>query len=317
MPPGAQFHFGWQMTPFRLATRGSRLALWQASHVADLLRPLAAPRAVELVAIRTTGDEARDVPLAALGGQGVFTKEIQQALLEGRADLAVHSLKDLPTIPTPGLVLAATPPRAAAADAFVSLRHARFDDLPLGARVATGSTRRQAQLLQRRPDLKLCDIRGNVDTRLRKLEEQELDALILAQAGLERLGLTNRIREVLAVSWMLPAVGQGALGLECRAADQDTLRLVSRINHPPTMQAVLAERAFLHALGGGCLLPIAALGTVQDARLTLRGAVLSPEGRQRVAGETAGAADAAQALGMHLARQLIGQGALDLLRATS
>ena len=207
------------MTPLRIGTRGSRLALWQANHVADLLRPLAAPRPVELVEIQTTGDQVRDRPLAQIGGDGLFTKEIQKALQAGAVDLAVHSLKDLPTIPVEGLCLAAVPRRGASGDAFVSLRHRGFDALPLGAVVATSSLRRRAQVLHRRPDLRLVDIRGNVETRLRKLAEQDLDALILAQAGLERLGLAEAITELLDPTWMLPAVGQGALGLECRADD--------------------------------------------------------------------------------------------------
>ena len=182
------------MTPVRIGTRGSRLALWQANYVADRLRPLAAPRPVELVEIQTAGDQVRDVPLAQLGGEGVFTKEIQRALLAGRIDLAVHSLKDLPTDPVSGLTLGAVPPRGPAGDVLVAARVRRFDDLPPGARVATGSLRRRAQLLHRRPDLRLADIRGNVDTRLRKLREHGYDALVLAQAGLERLGLAGRSR---------------------------------------------------------------------------------------------------------------------------
>src|SRR3954470_13549335 len=198
----------------RLGTRGSPLALWQANHVAALLGPSAAPRAVELVLIETEGDRVRDRPLSQIGGDGLFTKEIQNALLDGRADVAVHSLKDLPTAPVEGLTLAAVPGRGPVGDAFVSLRHRRFADLPQGATVATSSLRRQAQLLNRRPDLKLVAVRGNVETRLRKLEEQGLNAIILAEAGLVRLGLEGWITEVMDRSWMLPAVGQGALGLE-------------------------------------------------------------------------------------------------------
>ena len=207
------------MIPLRIGTRGSRLALWQAQHIADHLRPFAAPRPVELVVIQTSGDRVRDLPLAQIGREGAFTKEIQRALREGSVDLAVHSLKDLPTIPVEGLMLVAVPERGPAGDVFVSERHRRFDELPSGAVVASGSIRRRAQLLSRRPDLTLVEIRGNVETRLRKLHEQGLDALILAQAGLERLGLGEAITERLNLSWMLPAVGQGALGLECRNED--------------------------------------------------------------------------------------------------
>jgi hydroxymethylbilane synthase len=299
------------MTPFRIGTRGSALAWWQANHVAELLRPLLAPRAIELVEIRTTGDQAADQPLAVIGGQGVFTREIQQAVLDGRADLAVHSLKDLPTEAAPGLALAAVPLRASPHDAFLSVRHASVDALPPGAKVATGSARRQAQLLRRRRDVQCVAIRGNVDTRLRKLQEGNFDALILAQAGLERLGLNAQITEVL--DWMLPAVGQGALGLECRANDQATLALAGHLNHAPSRQAVLAERAFLHGLGGGCLLPLAALGKFTAGTLELRGAVFSSDGKQQVYGERHGIALEAEGIGQGLAEELLGRGARELL----
>jgi len=296
----------------RIGTRSSRLALWQANHVANCLRPLAS-RPVELVEIQTTGDQVRDLPLAQLGGIGVFTKEIQRALLDGSVDVAVHSLKDLPTIPVEGLTLAAVPARGPTADAFLSSRHAHFDDLPSGARVATGSLRRRAQILHRRPDLRLADIRGNVDTRVRKLEEEDLDALILAQAGLERLGLSAQIRHVLDAAWMLPAVGQGALGLECRSEDSATLQLLGRLDDFATRLAVTAERALLFALGGGCLVPIGALATVVGDLLTLHGAVLDAQGKQRVAGTAAGPAREAEHLGRRLATDLLAQGAAHLL----
>src|SRR5688572_9996997 len=210
----------------RLGTRGSPLALWQANHVADRLRPIADPRRVELVLIETHGDRDQASALSAMGGFGVFTKAIQQALLAGRADVAVHSLKDLPTEPTDGTSLAAVPPRGPAGDAFVSHKHRRFDDLPKGATVGTSSLRRRAMLLNRRPDLNLIELRGNVETRLRKLAEQNLDAIILAEAGLVRLGLEREVTEVLDPMWMLPAVGQGAIGLECRTDDADARHLV-------------------------------------------------------------------------------------------
>lgn len=299
--------------PLRIGTRGSRLALWQAHYVADALTPLAAPRPVQLVEIQTTGDQVRDVPLASLGGIGVFTKEIQRALLANTIDVAVHSLKDLPTIPVDGLTLAAVPPRAASGDVFISRRHRHFDDLPQGARVATGSLRRRAQLLHRRPDLHLVDIRGNVDTRLRKLDEDDFDALILAQAGLERLGLGSHITHIIDSTWMLPAVGQGALGLECRNDDAATQQLLGHLNHEPTRQAVLAERAMLFALGGGCLVPIGALGTVTENVLTLRGAVLDAGGKERVDGQISGNEAEALHLGNRLAEDLLGKGAKRLL----
>src|ERR1019366_3132911 len=198
------------MTPLRIGTRGSPLALWQAYHVTGLLRAVVPERPVELVEIETVGDQVRDVPLTQLGGDGAFTKAIQQALLDNRVDVAVNSLKDVPTFVVEGLMLAAVPQRGPTGDAFVSKKHRSFADLPTGAIVATSSLRRKAQLLDRRPDLKLIDIRGNVDTRLRKLVEQDLDATILAEAGLVRLGLAEHITEILDASWMVPAVGQGA-----------------------------------------------------------------------------------------------------------
>lgn len=301
------------MTPLRIGTRGSPLALWQANYVADALRPLAAERPVELVLIETTGDQVRDVSLAQVGGIGLFTKEIQRALLAGTVDVAVHSLKDLPTLPVEGLVLAAVPPRGATGDVFVSRRHRHFDDVPRGATVATGSLRRRSQLLHRRPDLKLMDIRGNVETRLRKLDEQDLDALVLAQAGLERLGLGAAVTHVLDPAWMLPAVGQGALGLECRTDDTATRDLLRQLDDAATRPAVVAERAFLFALGGGCLVPIGALATVAGEQLSLRGVVLPPEGRARVESSVTGPVADAEALGRKLADELLARGARELL----
>jgi hydroxymethylbilane synthase len=300
-------------SPLRIGTRGSPLALWQARHVAGLLRPLADPRPVELVEIETAGDRVRDVALSQIGGDGVFTKEIQRALLDGTVEVAVHSLKDLPTTFVAGLTLAAVPARGPSGDVFVSRKHKRFDDLPRGAVVGTSSLRRRSQALYRRPDLTLVNLRGNVETRLRKLEEQNLDAIVLAEAGLQRLGLGSAITEILDPQWMLPAVGQGALGLECRAEDSVTLSLLDRLNDLSARQAVLAERALLRGLGGGCLVPIGASASVAADRLTLRGAVLSPEGKQRIAAETSGAAVEAEAIGQQLAETLLASGARELL----
>jgi len=297
----------------RIGTRGSPLALWQAHHVAALLRAVAPERVVEFVQIQTAGDQIRDVPLAQLGGQGAFTKEIQRALQTEAVDVAVHSLKDLPTFAVAGLILAAVPERGSIGDAFVSRRHRSFAELPPGAVVATSSLRRRAQALYRRPDLHLVDIRGNVETRLRKLEEQGLDGLILAQAGLERLGLGGAITEILDPSWMLPAVGQGALGLECREADTMTRALLSRIDHAPTRAAVLAERALLRGLGGGCQVPVGAVTTLEGSRLALRGVVISPNGQQRVEGRIEGSPAGAEELGQRLAEGLLTRGALEIL----
>jgi hydroxymethylbilane synthase len=299
--------------PLRIGTRGSSLALWQARYVAERLRALAGPREVIVVEVETTGDKVRDRPLGQIGGEGLFTKEIQKALLENRADVAVHSLKDLPTKPIAGLVLAAVPVRGATGDALVARQGRKFDDLPQAPVVATSSPRRRAQLLNRRPDLRIVSIRGNVETRLRKLQEENLDAVVLAQAGLERLGVTQVITELLDPSWMVPAVGQGALAVECREDDQETLSLVRQVDHAPSRQAVLAERALLHALGGGCHVPIGALGTVDGDILTLRGAVLDPDGERRIDGARTGGAAGAEALGQELARELLARGAQQLL----
>lgn len=300
--------------PLRIGTRASPLALWQARHVSQLLAS-AGDRPIELVEIQTAGDQVRDVPLAAIGGEGVFTKAIQDALLANVADVAVHSLKDLPTIVAPLLILAAVPERGPSGDALVSRKHASFAALPPGATLASSSLRRRAQLAHRRSDLKLVDIRGNVDTRLRKLVEQDLDGIILAEAGLTRLGLAGEITEVLDATWMLPAVGQGALGLECRADDSATRDWLARIDHPKTHAAVLAERAMLRELGGGCHVPIGAAASVQGDDLTIRGTVLSPDGVRRIEAQRAGKAGEADALGRRLAVQLLSLGARELLRA--
>ena len=301
------------LPPLRLGTRGSHLALWQANHVAGRVRPAVAPRAVELVLIETHGDRDQATALAAMGGFGVFTKAIQTALHDRRADVAVHSLKDLPTIPEPGLELAAVPQRGPTADAFVSRTHRRFDELPTGAVIGTSSLRRRAQVLNRRPDLKLIDLRGNVETRLRKLDEQNLDGIILAEAGLVRLGLADRVTELLDQSWMLPAVGQGAIGLECRTDDADSIDAMAALQDADTFGRVRAERAMLYALGGGCLVPIGVTSQVLDGVLTLRGAVLSADGRRRIVATHAGPTNTPLAVGQELAAMLLAEGAAELL----
>lgn len=295
----------------RIGTRGSRLALWQAEYVAARLR--AAGTDVEVVEVQTAGDQVRDVPLAQIGGEGVFTKEIQRALLERRVDVAVHSLKDLPTAPVNGLLLAAVPQRGPTGDVLVSRRYSSFDALPAAARIATSSVRRKAQILHRRPDLQMCEIRGNVETRLRKLLEQDLDALVLARAGLERLGLAEQITEVLDPTWMLPAVGQGALGLECRADDAATRQALHLLDDPNTHAAVLAERALLRALGGGCQVPIGAAADVAGSTLSLRAAVLDAEGRRRIESGLDGPGGEPGELGRKLAADLLAKGAGQLL----
>ncbi len=301
------------MKPLRIGTRGSPLALWQAHHVSALLRAAQPNCTVELIQIETVGDKVLNVPLTQLGGDGAFTKAIQQALLDNRVDLAVHSLKDLPTFKVEGLTLAAVPARGPTGDALVSKKHRAFADLPSGAVVATSSLRRKAQLLHKRPDLKLIDIRGNVDTRLRKLIEQDLDATILAQAGLIRLGLEREITEILDPAWMFPAVGQGALGLECRVEDAETLAIVTTLNDAPVRAAVLAERAMLRGLGGGCQVPIGTRTLIANGMLRLQGVVLSPDGKQRIAAEATMPPEQAEALGQHVASVLRDHGAQALL----
>jgi len=300
-------------THLRIGTRGSPLALWQANFIADSLRNAAPECAVQLIEIQTVGDQVRDVPLSQIGGEGVFTKAIQQALLDNTVDVAVHSLKDLPTIPVPGLLLAAVPARGPVGDAFVSKRHATLASLPRAAVVATSSLRRRAQILHHRPDLTLVDIRGNVDTRLRKLTEQNLDAIILAEAGLRRLGLEAEIREILDRRWMYPAVGQGALGLECRHDDAETIALLRKLDDPGTHAAVLAERMLLHSLGGGCQVPIGTVTEVAGVRLLLRGAVLPPDGSRRIEDEMSGSVHQPARLGQELAHRLMQKGAGELL----
>jgi len=296
----------------RLGTRASPLARWQADWVAARLRENGVE--VELVLISTQGDQNQTAPVGAIGTFGVFTKEIQRALLDGRIDLAVHSLKDLPTEAVEGLCLAAVPPREEAGDALLSRDGRPFDELPSGARIGTGSVRRRAQLWHARPDLEMLDVRGNVDTRLRKLDEGQFDALVLAEAGLRRLGQADRITQVLPMSLILPAVGQGALGLETRADDAVARSCLAVLDDAATHAGVLAERALLAALRGGCLAPVGAWGRVIDGRLQLDAVVLSGDGRRKIAADTAGVPDDAAALGRQVADALLAQGAAELIR---
>lgn len=266
--------------PLRIGTRASKLARWQSDWVAAELTKLGAQ--VEIVEITTRGDVEQLGPVGSIGTQGVFTKEIQAAVLSGDVDLAVHSLKDLPTEQVPGLVLAATPPRENVADALVTNMAASLAELPAGARIGTGSLRRRAQILHLRPDLHVAGIRGNVDTRLRKLDNGEFDAIILAAAGLTRLGWAPRITEYLKPPQMLPAPGQGSLALECRADDLAAQAVVGRLNDPATRLGIVAERAVLAALHGGCSAPIAAWGRLDGALLQIDGLVASLDGREVV-----------------------------------
>jgi hydroxymethylbilane synthase len=271
--------------------------------------------AVELVPITTQGD-MKTGPLGQIGGQGLFTKEIQRALLEGTIDLAVHSCKDLPTAAVEGLVIAAVPKRESTADVLVSNEADRIEGLPAGARVGTGSLRRKEQLLHLRPHLVIEDIRGNVETRLRKLDEGQYDAVVLAEAGLKRLGLASRIAHIIPASTMLPAVGQGALAIEARADDKATQTVLASLDDFETHQGVLAERTLLFELRAGCLAPVGAWCRVERGRLVLDAVVLSPDGRQRlVASSTTETADAIT-LGGRVAESLLVQGAANLIAAS-
>jgi hydroxymethylbilane synthase len=298
----------------RLGTRGSKLARWQADWVAGELRHLG--HTVELVEIATRGDVEQVVAVEEIGTRGVFTKEIQRALLAGDVDLAVHSLKDLPTELVEGLILAAVPVRESSADVLVSRDAVTLESLPKAARVGTGSLRRQAQLRHVRPDLQVADLRGNVDTRLRKLDEGQFEALVLAEAGLRRLGLADRVSQVLPTDVMLPAVGQGALGIECRAEDAGTLEILASLNDPETRAAVTAERALLEHLRGGCMAPVGALGRTEGNELTLAAVVLSADGKRRLTASEIGPSGDAESLGLRVADVLLAQGAAELIASS-
>jgi hydroxymethylbilane synthase len=292
-----------------IASRGSQLALWQARWVEGQLTSRGHQCRIEI--IKTTGDKITDVPLAKVGTKGLFTKEIEEALLDGRADLAVHSLKDLPTELPTGLVLAAVPEREDPRDAVVGKRLA---DLPAGARIGTSSLRRSAQLRNLRPDLEIESVRGNLDTRLRKLDEGRYDAILLAAAGLKRLGWADRIAEILPPEVMCSAVGQGALAIETRAGSRG-FRACAPLDDAPTHAAVTAERGMLAALGGGCQVPIGAHATVRDGHLRLLGVVASPDGSELVRAESEGAPADAAAIGRTLGEELLARGARKILEA--
>jgi len=299
----------------KIATRQSPLALWQAEHIRARLQELHPDLTVELVKFVTQGDKILDTPLAKIGGKGLFVKELEAALLDGRADLAVHSMKDVPMALPEGLTLAVICEREDPLDAFVSNQFEKFADLPQGARVGTSSLRRKSQILKQRPDLQIIDLRGNVGTRLGKLDDGQYDAIILASAGLKRLGLENRIRHTIEPNVSLPAVGQGALGLECRADDQEVLALIQPLLHIETDVCVRAERAFNAYLEGGCQVPIAGYATLQDGKIHIEGRVGSVDGQTLLRAELNDEIHNAQQLGENLARNLLEQGAGDLLKA--
>lgn len=297
----------------RIGSRGSQLALWQSNHIADALRAAGSDVSIEI--IRTTGDRMQGVAFAEVGSKGMFTKEIEEALAEERIDLAVHSLKDLPTDLPVLFSIAAIPPRVDPRDALVSADYARFADLPPGAEVGTSSLRRQAQLRATRPDLQYVEFRGNVDTRLRKLAEGKVQAIVLASAGLERLGKTEWIRERFDADIVCPAAGQGALAIECRSCDLATHEVVRFLDDPETRFAVTAERAALNALGGGCQVPIGVYCTREGSGFRLRGAVAQPGGSLVLRAEVRGTQ--ALDLGARLAEELLRKGAAEILGSVS
>jgi hydroxymethylbilane synthase len=300
------------MPPLRIGTRGSVLALWQAGWVKTQLENLWAGVRVELVPIKTSGDKIQDVSLAQIGGKGLFVKEIEEALLAETIDLAVHSVKDLPAELPAGLTLSAMPEREDPRDVLITRHGETLPELPAGTRVGTSSLRRQALLLHLNPGLCVEMLRGNVDTRLRKQREGVVDATVLAAAGLKRLGLTPEHSQVLDEQVFLPAIGQGALGIETRANDK-VVALVRPLHHEATAIAVSAERAFLNAMGGSCRTPLAAKGTIFHDKIRLVALVASPDGRRMIRGEHEGPTDLARQVGATLAEQLLAQGGKEIL----
>jgi hydroxymethylbilane synthase len=291
-----------------LGTRGSQLALRQSEWVKSRLEALAPGVTIAVRRIRTSGDKILDVPLAKIGGKGLFVKEIEEALLSGDIDLAVHSMKDVPTELPKGLAIVCVPPREDARDALISREGHPLKDLSQGARIGTSSLRRQAQLLRYRPDFRIEMLRGNLDTRLRTVREGVYDAIVLAAAGLRRLGWDDRVTEYLPTGICLPAIGQGALGIEAREEDTFLRALVARLEDPPTRTAVLAERALLHRLEGGCQVPIAAHATLKARTVALEGLIASVDGREIVRDRLEGPAEDPERAGHELAERLLAQG---------
>ena len=297
-----------------IGTRGSALAVWQAEWVHTRLRELEPGLSVSVKRIKTTGDRILDSPLAMIGGKGLFVKEIEEALAREEIDLAIHSMKDVPTHMPDGMEILSIPTREDPRDALITRDGVSLEKLPNGARIGTSSLRRQAQLLHARPDFRVEMLRGNVDTRLRKLDAGEYDAILLAAAGLRRLGLEQRITELLSYEACLPAIGQGALGLEGRADDRFVRELVGRMEDRPTRIAVSAERAFLERLEGGCQVPIAAYATVDNQTVMLRGLIASVDGRRVIRGSAEGPIGNATGMGTALAERLLSQGGREILK---
>jgi hydroxymethylbilane synthase len=304
------------LRPLRIGTRGSALALWQAKSIAEALRQSGGVE-TELVIIKTSGDKFQQTSFSQMGTKGVFIKELEDALLERHVDLAVHSMKDLPTEMPEGLTIAAICKREDVRDALLSSDGSTLDMLPRAARVGTSSLRRQSQLLHARNDLRMIEIRGNVDTRIEKLKRGDYDAIVLAKAGLDRLGLSANITQVLPQEVSLPAAGQGAIGIEARADDAETLRVLRGLNDDETRGGVTAERAALAGLEGGCQVSIGAWGRVEQGQLLLDVAVLSPDGAQRIWEKSSGSPEEAHSIGARVAHKLIERGAAALLARES
>jgi len=298
----------------RIATRKSPLALWQAEYVKKCLLELYPDLNIELVKMTTKGDQILDSPLAKVGGKGLFVKELELGMLEGQADIAVHSMKDVPVEFPEGLHLAVICEREDPRDAFVSNKHASFDGLPKGATVGTSSLRRECQLRVVRPDLNITSLRGNVNTRLKKLDNDEYDAIILAAAGLKRLGYEHRIQEALDTRLSLPAMGQGAIGIETRVADKRVNDLIAPLNHQPTAIRITAERAMNARLEGGCQVPIGGYAELDHGVILLRGLVGRPDGSEIVRGDISGRPEDAEELGYVLADDLLSRGAKQILK---
>ncbi|NOX38171.1 MAG: hydroxymethylbilane synthase [Calditrichaeota bacterium] len=297
----------------RIGTRGSPLALWQARWVEQRLRQHHPDRSFELVIIRTTGDKILDTPLSKIGDKGLFTKELDRALLNNRIDLAVHSLKDVPTRIPDGLCIAAVTERAEVRDALISRDGRLLDDLPRGATLATGSLRRKAQLLAYRPDFQIVDLRGNLNTRMRKFQQSSWQGMILAAAGLHRMGWSAEITQLLPLEIMLPAVGQGSFAVICRQSDAETRELLAPLDHRPSRLGTAAERALLFTLEGGCQIPIGAYGRLDGNRLVLDACISSLDGQTLIRDQLVGDPDAPEALGQKLAQRLLNQGGKQIL----
>ncbi len=300
-------------TLIRIATRKSPLALWQAEHVASRLKQIHPTVTTELVQMSTQGDRVLDSPLAKIGGKGLFVKELEEGMLRGEADIAVHSMKDVSVDFPPGLHLSVILPREDPRDAFVSLKYSRLYELPTNARIGTSSLRRQCQLMSQFPDCKILPLRGNVNTRLRKLDSGNFDAIILASAGLKRLGFETRINEILEPEVSLPAIGQGAIGIECRADDEPINTLLQPLHDETTGLCVYAERAMNARLQGGCQVPIAGFAEIEGGHLLLRGLVGHPQGKPMMRSAKAGDSDQYQEIGVTVAEDLLSQGADKIL----